>query len=152
MLMQVWLWHYCFFRRYGLQDRQTLLLNIALLFVILFYIYPLKFLFLLFSDELLGLGTGSMIQDAQWPSLMIIYSLGFLAVQCLFALLYSHAYRKRAELELNEIEVYLTWRRLFPCKFSFIFSSDGEKSQPIKRLSTFTNVSSVWKRADKFIK
>lgn len=112
MLMQVWLWHYSFFRRYGLRDRQTLLLNIALLFVILFYIYPLKFLFLLLSDQLLGLGTGSMIQDAQWPSLMIIYSLGFLAVQCVFALLYSHAYRKRTELELNETEVYLTWRSI----------------------------------------
>src|SRR5579884_2579161 len=34
MLMQVWHWHYSFFRRYGLQDAQTLLLNTALLFVI----------------------------------------------------------------------------------------------------------------------
>jgi ABC-type Fe3+-siderophore transport system permease subunit len=69
-------------------------------------------LFLLFSDALLGFGTGSMIQDAQWPSLMIIYSLGFLAVQCVFALLYSHAYRKRTELALNEIEIFLTWRSI----------------------------------------
>ena len=42
-----WLWyeHNVFFRRYGLQDPYTVTLNAILLFVVLFDIYPLKFLF-----------------------------------------------------------------------------------------------------------
>ena len=45
LLMMCWYYHYKFFRRYGLEDFPTILLNTLLLFVILFYVYPLKFLF-----------------------------------------------------------------------------------------------------------
>ncbi len=43
----VWIWyeHNAFFRRYGLQDGFTILLNSVLLFVVLLYVYPLKFIF-----------------------------------------------------------------------------------------------------------
>src|SRR4026207_1732596 len=37
--------HNMFFRRYGLQDGVTVFLNGSLLFVVLFYVYPLKFMF-----------------------------------------------------------------------------------------------------------
>ncbi len=104
LLAQVWYWHYKFYRRYGLQDGFTVLLNTILLFVVLFYIYPLKFLFTLLTDELSGIDTSHMITQDQWPILMIIYSAGFLAVQIIFGLLYYFAYRKREELELNQLE------------------------------------------------
>jgi hypothetical protein len=41
----VWIWyeHNMFFRRYGLQDGWTVFMNGILLFVTLFYVYPLKF-------------------------------------------------------------------------------------------------------------
>src|ERR1700704_2342561 len=45
LLLFVWFNQYKYFRRYGLQDNMTVLLNAVLLFVILFYVYPLKFLF-----------------------------------------------------------------------------------------------------------
>ena len=43
----VWIWseHNAFFRRYGLQDGWTIVMNSLLLFVTLFYVYPLKFMF-----------------------------------------------------------------------------------------------------------
>ena len=43
----VWIWHEhnLFFRRYGLQDGWTVFVNSMLLFVTLFYVYPLKFMF-----------------------------------------------------------------------------------------------------------
>ena len=43
----VWIWHEhnVFFRRYGLQDGMTVFINSVLLFVALFYVYPLKFMF-----------------------------------------------------------------------------------------------------------
>src|ERR1700704_843358 len=45
LLFMVWFNQYKFFRRYGLQDNLTVCLNAILLFVVLFYVYPLKFLF-----------------------------------------------------------------------------------------------------------
>src|SRR5947207_1315730 len=43
----IWIWHQhnLFFRRYGMQDALTVTINAAILFVVLFYVYPLKFVF-----------------------------------------------------------------------------------------------------------
>src|SRR5690349_20306100 len=41
----IWYQHYAFFRRYGLEDPLTIILNSALLLVVLFFVFPLKFLF-----------------------------------------------------------------------------------------------------------
>ncbi|HEV8375938.1 MAG TPA: hypothetical protein VGR38_06840, partial [Candidatus Polarisedimenticolia bacterium] len=97
MLVWVWYWQYVFFRRYGLQDRITLALNAALLFVVLFYVYPLKFLFTLVVGQFTGgdravrLPDGSLesvILPGQSATLMLIYSADFVAVFLLFALLF----------------------------------------------------------------
>src|SRR5882672_8351933 len=45
MLVLLWKEHVVYFRRYGLQTPVVVLLNCLLLFIILFYVYPLKFLF-----------------------------------------------------------------------------------------------------------
>jgi hypothetical protein len=45
MLFQIWYAQFLWFRRYGLQDAVTATLNAVLLFVVLFYVYPLRFLF-----------------------------------------------------------------------------------------------------------
>src|SRR4029453_15370751 len=47
LLFQVWWRHFSFFRRYGLEDAPTIVLTGILLFVVLFYVYPLKFVFTL---------------------------------------------------------------------------------------------------------
>jgi uncharacterized membrane protein len=117
LLIQVWSWHYQYFRRYGLHDTLTTWLNAVLLFVVLFYVYPLKFLMTLIINDLLGLATVSRLPDGtlqeaitetQMPTLMIIYGLGLLAVNVLFIILYWHAYRQRAVLQLTEGEMYDT--------------------------------------------
>ena len=41
ILMVIWYQHYTFFLRYGLQDIKTVTINTVLLFLILFYVYPL---------------------------------------------------------------------------------------------------------------
>lgn len=98
----VWLWHchYTFSRRYDLQDPTTIFLNTLLLFVVLFYVYPLKFLFSLLTG---GLGRG-VITRAEWPTLMYIYGIGSAGIFTIFFLMYLHAWRKRDELELNAVE------------------------------------------------
>src|SRR6266852_3921109 len=44
LLVFIWQEQHRFFRTYGMDDGGTLKLNIALLFLVLFYVYPLKFL------------------------------------------------------------------------------------------------------------
>lgn len=118
LLFAVWFNQYKFFRRYGLRDTITVLLNAALLFVVLFYVYPLKFLFTFLVDRFTGghgevrLANGnvvSMIENPeQMASLMTIFNLGYLAVFGVFVLLFWHAYRNREALELNELERFDT--------------------------------------------
>ena len=115
ILVQVWFYHYRYFRRYGLQDGITVVLNAALLFVVLFYVYPLKFLFTMLVGSITGGATvggrtplDAMIGPQDVPMLMTIYGIGFAAVFGILALLYFHAYRKRGELELDEHEMLLT--------------------------------------------
>ena len=117
LLFQVWFHQYRFFRRYGLQDNYILWLNALLLFVILFFVYPLKFLLSYTINQFTDAGINVRLPDgtfepaikaAHAPTLMSVYGLGFAAVFCTFALLNYHAYRKRAELGLSELEVFET--------------------------------------------
>jgi uncharacterized membrane protein len=117
LLYSVWYDHYKFFRRYGLTDSRTMHLSTVLLFVVLFYIYPLKFLFTALMDQLLGFSTqvGSSTDDVietiepgQWPLLLVIFGAGFVVVQLVFALLYWRAYALRGMLNLNVHEASIT--------------------------------------------
>jgi uncharacterized membrane protein len=124
LLFTVWFNQYKFFRRYGLQDGVTVLLNAALLFVVMFYVYPLKFLFSVLVDRFTG-GHGqttlpngtitNVIEYNQMGSLMLIFSIGYLAVFLVFVLLFLHAYRKRQELELNRLEMFDTLNSVQEC-------------------------------------
>jgi uncharacterized membrane protein len=106
----VWIWHEhnLFFRRYGLQDAWTVLVNAMLLFVTLFYVYPLKFMF----DSMFAQFNPAAYPDLQRMTLQelarasAIYGLGFVVLFCLFALLYRHAYAKRESLGLTPIEIF----------------------------------------------
>jgi uncharacterized membrane protein len=100
MLMWVWHIHHTFFRRYALSDDTTIFLNTVLLFVVLFYTYPLKFIFSAVTGQTTGRGNPS--------TLFIIYGLGFAGIFALFLLMYGHAYRLRHELELGEVELHDT--------------------------------------------
>jgi uncharacterized membrane protein len=118
LLFVVWFNQYKFFRRYGLQDGLTIIMNAVLLFVVLFYVYPLKFVFTFLIDLFTG-GHGevrlpngtvqAMVENAdQVAKLMTIFGIGYVAVFGVFALLYWHAYRKRAQLDLTELESFDT--------------------------------------------
>ena len=110
LLVVIWREHYVFFRRYGLQDTTTIWLNAALLFVTLFYVYPLKFVFNLVLSGLTGAEAGAppAIEPGQVPTLFVIYGAGVIALYLLLALMYVHAYRKRGELELTPVETFDT--------------------------------------------
>src|SRR5438874_8743293 len=89
LLFIVWYNQYKFFRRYGLQDNATVVLNGVLLFVVLFYIYPLKFVFTLMVNLFTG-GQGDFVlqngtvehmvtSSDQVARLMMIFVEGYIA-------------------------------------------------------------------------
>ena len=117
MLFHVWFTQYRFFRRYGLNDNFTIWITALLLFVVLFYVYPLKFVWTLVVNMFLGTGLSvqaaggavePVVRPEQIPSMFVVYGIGFAAVFAIFALLYLHAYRRRHALELNELETFDT--------------------------------------------
>ncbi len=113
-LVFIWLAHRGFFRRYGLSDPWVTFLNMVLLFVVLFFVYPLKFLSMAFVEQIFqvpsrtpaGDPVNRFTAEAQVSELFLIYGLGFAAVFLCIALLYRRALVRRAALELTDLEVY----------------------------------------------
>ena len=111
LLSLVWYDHYVYFRQYGLRDSATVVLNLCLLFVVMFYVFPLKFLFTLLASMTTGMNSqtgGTVIQNSQIPTLMIIYGVGFMAIHIVFTLMYMNAWRQRDLLALNSLERFDT--------------------------------------------
>lgn len=119
VLMAAWRAHFLFFRRFGLDDGATQLLNAIFLFLVLFFAFPLKFMALFLWSVITGSDTAAMFSapageaggsDAmQQRADMLIY-LG-LAVAGLFgalAALSARAWAAREELQLNAVERAMT--------------------------------------------
>ena len=94
LLAELWYKHYLFFRRYGLQNPWTIFLNSLLLFFILFFVYPLKFLFFVILTQ------SSNLDAKDGRAILMVYGGGYAAVALIFALLYLHAWRQREQPQL----------------------------------------------------
>src|ERR1051325_564318 len=116
LLMWFWVDHYHYSRRYGLTDRTTIALNSVLVFVVLFYVYPLKMLFTEVLNEMLygvsGDANGPFVQNSQWPSLFLLYGIGYASIALVYPALYLHALRLRTKLDLNAVEIVLTHKSI----------------------------------------
>jgi len=113
-LALIWNGHYKFCRRYGLDDGTARFLTCVMLFLVLFYVYPLKFLFnLSITNLLFGVAPPARMTGSEFSTLLVIYGLGFAAVYAASTLLYLHAYRLRGTLELNELEKFDTRYQIF---------------------------------------
>ena len=120
ILLLIWNQHFVFFRRYGLADNTVVFLNSALLLVVLFLAYPLRFIF----DSLFGFILASMTGD--FTSLLAnemdyrnssigvgIFGGGYAVLFTIVSLLYSHALKKADMLGLDEDERILTKRSIW---------------------------------------
>jgi uncharacterized membrane protein len=104
VLAGLWMIHRTFFRRYQVADLTIVVLNTILLFVVLFYVYPLKFLAKAFVARFLGVsyaGDIASISVNDLAQMFAIYGAGWAAVFVCFALMYSHAWRRRAAIGLS---------------------------------------------------
>ncbi|MBC7770364.1 MAG: DUF1211 domain-containing protein [Phycisphaerales bacterium] len=111
ILLLLWHSHYIFFRRFALEDGWTTTLNAALLFLILFFVYPLKYLATMLSAFLASLAAGApeaplSMEEARLALMMM--SGGYALVFLMFAALYAHAASKTEQLELTLRERQLT--------------------------------------------
>ncbi len=120
-LFIIWHQHRIFFRRYGLDDKIILKWNTVLLFIVLIFIFPLKFLSLFlirFVGFLLGGGEDvfvTMIEGVQVPWLMVYYGIAVIGILFVFSRFYNHALKMKDKLKLNNLEINLTqyYKRLF---------------------------------------
>lgn len=111
LLLAIWHAHYIFFRRYGLEDAWTITLNAALLFLILFYVYPLKFLATMFSDFVRSVAANTPtppLTPADAGDALAIFSIAYAAMFLVFALLYRHALKRADALDLTAEERRIT--------------------------------------------
>lgn len=115
-IILIWHEHFTFFYRYGLRNAKVLVLNSIFLIIVLFYVYPLKFLTklillplaYLFDHEVLLQEMLGMIKGTDMADLMIIYGLGAFCVFGVLVLMYRYAYKQADALDLNEIERFDT--------------------------------------------
>lgn len=116
MLFGMWRTQFTFFRRYGIEDKKIVWLTGVLLFVLLIFIYPLKFYMSVMFETLLKytplvdpkFHRTTVFPDSDAPPLLTAFGFGFAAVFGVFSLMYRHAYSLRETLHLDEIEVFDT--------------------------------------------
>jgi uncharacterized membrane protein len=115
LITLVWYYHYKLFSRFDMDDGWTIFLNSVLLFVVLFYVYPLKFTFAAMFEFITGSGIGFTDVETQLPLMMVIYAAGYIAVFLVFAMMYLHAYRRRFELNLSQEDVFYAQDHVATC-------------------------------------
>lgn len=115
LMMFIWFWHYRFFRQYGLNSGQVLWANAVLMFVVLLFVFPLKFFATIVIDTIFlerwaGIDMPDQVDRTglNYPILHTIYAVGFAAVFICFAWLYKLALNAREQLELTDYEAMST--------------------------------------------
>ena len=92
VLVILWFLHYNFFRRTNYMDNVIIAINAVLLFVVLYYVFPLKSLV---NSWFLPQG---MTPD-KLAGLFELYGLGFALIFLCLSLMYYRAYKKSKHLE-----------------------------------------------------
>src|SRR5579885_2375386 len=116
ILFNMWRMQFTYFRRYGIEDTKVVVLTAILLFVLLVFIYPLKFIMSTLWTTFLAktfLPDPSFHRSDVLPlsdinPLFTAFGFGFAAVFLVFSAMYRHAYKLREELQLDEVEIFDT--------------------------------------------
>jgi hypothetical protein len=117
LLMMFWSGHHNWSRRFGLDDATTIVLSCLLVFTMLVYVYPLRFMFssmMAWIGDMVNLPLGPerdslgihTLEDVN--RMFVIYGLGFIAMSSAIILLNLHAWGKRDLLELDAVERHAT--------------------------------------------
>ena len=100
-LIGIWYNTFKFHRRFGMEDGYTVFLSAALIFVVLFYIYPLKFMAQIIINMMILKNSFGVEFDVGFVGkvdashLFIVYGMGAFFIWFILGLMYLHAYTKR---------------------------------------------------------
>ena len=103
----IWAGHNRWSRCYGLEDAVTTVLTLALIFIMLVYLYPLKLVFsALFAWISGGWFPSEFDIDTVYElsMLFVVYGTGFAAISGVITLLYLRALKRSSRLALNLLE------------------------------------------------
>jgi hypothetical protein len=109
LIMTFWMGHLSWSRRFGLEDGRSIALSCLLVFLVLVFVYPLKFLATLSSHYFSGgrLSPDASINPAQLHDIFAIYGIGYVAMALVIIALNAHALRLRDPLELDAVELFI---------------------------------------------
>jgi len=114
VLIAIWYNTFKFHRRFGIEDGYTIFLSSILIFVVLFYIYPLKFMAQIIINMMILKNSFGIDFDIGFSGdidayhLFIIYGAGVFFIWLILGLMYLHAYNKKKVLELDNNELEIT--------------------------------------------
>lgn len=120
LIFLFWYQKYVFFRHYALNDFTTILLNLAYLAVILFYVYPLKFLFSVLLSSWTGMNLFPQAAEkglpvllpGDFPQLVILFSAGYFVIWILLYFMHIRALRATKDPVLNHYETEYTRKEI----------------------------------------
>jgi uncharacterized membrane protein len=108
LIARFWQSHRHWSRRYGLEDSKSARLSLALVFVTLVYVYPLRMVAALVLAMVSGglFAEHDMIVDGvpEWRTLYVTFAVGYGVVSLIFALLHGHALDRADALGLSPLE------------------------------------------------
>ena len=110
-----WYAHMTWSRRYGLDDRGSIVLSLVLVFLVMVYIYPLKYMFASFFAWITGgwLTMGVTVRTlGDLKTMFVIYGVVFGTMSIVLSLLYVQAWRQRDALELSTGERVATIKNI----------------------------------------
>ncbi len=106
-----WDAHHRWSRRYGLDDRQTTVLSLLLVFLVLIYVFPLRILFSTFFG---WISRGYLPSEFRIDSMFdlqvtfAVYAIAAMTMSLCISLLYQHAIARRQVLQLSAYELWLS--------------------------------------------
>jgi uncharacterized membrane protein len=107
-LAMIWKEHLRFSEIYTLNDSQLTLLNTLFIALVIFYVYPLRFLTMFLTNIFFNTNIAVNIQRDQVPYLMIYYGCIAFALYFVLYLFFQRAEKIKDELNLNEFESFYT--------------------------------------------
>lgn len=125
VLMMFWLSHRRWSRRYGLESNRTVLLSLAIIFMVLVYVYPLR---MMFEGMFASISSDYLISDlklktyAELRAMFLFYSIGSGVMALLVCDLYRNALINQHALGLNQDEIFVTTLDMTNWFISAIFS------------------------------
>ena len=117
LIVLIWHEHFVFYYRYGMRNTTVIVWNTLFLIIVLFYVYPLKFLckFLLFlllgklfNEQSLLIEVSQMLDRQSTADLMVIYGVGASSIFLVLMFMYRYALKNTHLLNLNKIEEFDT--------------------------------------------